>query len=247
MAVIINNSNDRAHVNKYAEQNKLEQEEREKSRIPIRTPGATDELKYIQSHIYSADEIKNFNMSDAIDESILSSKPGAVRSKLAYKFIMDNKNITSKYLLPGKICMFYYNDPKTKGSLDYWDTTPLVLFFGIFRTNEGNIREIGLNLHYYPPFARKKIVNRVYEMFKSYFDKAFNQPNNDNNNFISYRTLKRIISSDAKIAFGVREYVPSLRGITYVLPTKYIPIAYYTEGHFSNSTQKAVQQFWRKF
>jgi hypothetical protein len=64
---------------------------------------------------------------------------------------------------------------------------------------------------------------------------------------MDYRTLKHIISSDAKIAFGVKEYVPSLRGITYVMPTKLLPIAFYTEGRFSRATIRQVQQFWRGF
>ena len=131
-------------------------------------------------------------------------------NKLAYKFIMQMKNITAKYLLPGQICLFSYNDPKTKSQLEYWDKNPLTLFFGTFRTQNGDIREIGLNLHYYPPYARKQILVKVYETFKSYFEKCFNSPTHKPNALMDYRTLKHIISSDAKIAFGVKEYVPSL-------------------------------------
>jgi hypothetical protein len=186
-------------------------------------------------------------MLENIDSSALAQKGGHVRSKLAYKFIMQMKNITAKYLLPGQICLFSYNDPKTKDQLAYWDKNPLTLFFGTFRTQNGDIREIGLNLHYYPPYARKQILVKVYETFKSYFEKCFNSPIHKPNALMDYRTLKHIISSDAKIAFGVKEYVPSLRGITYVMPTKLLPIAFYTEGRFSRATIRQVQQFWRGF
>ena len=49
------------------------------------------------------------------------------------------------------------------------------------------------------------------------------------------------------IAFAVKEYVPSLRGLTYVIPTKLLPIAFYTEGHFSRATIQQVHAFWRQF
>lgn len=240
------NKGNRRHVNKFMKQHQEEVEARKKS-VRKTTPGATQELQYIQTHIYSLDEIRDFDIGDAIDENALSAKSGHVRSKLAYKFIMENKNITAKYLLPGQICMFSYNDPKTIDELEYWDKTPLTLFFGAFRTKNGDIREIGLNLHYYPPFTRRKILVKVYETFKSYFQKCFNHPQHKPNMFMDYKTLKHLIGRDSKIAFGVKEYVPMLRGITYVIPTKMLPIAFYTEGHFSRATIMQVQQFWRQF
>lgn len=240
------NKNKLRHANKYAEKHKKELEERSKSNVRT-TPGATQGLREIANKVYGLDEIENYDMLEAIDENPLSKKFGNVKSKLAYRFIMENKNITSKYMLPGQVCLFTYNDPKTKSELEYWDNTPLVLFFGLFRTNDGNIREIGLNLHYYPPFTRKKILDRVYKTFKPYFEKCFNAPVHKPNNFMSYRMLRHILKKDTKLAFGVKEYVPSLRGITYVIPTKMLSTAYYTEGHFSRATLKEIQKFWRQF
>jgi hypothetical protein len=160
---------------------------------------------------------------------------------------MQNDYLSTKYLLPGQICCFTYNDPKTKDELEYWDKTPLTLFFGVFKTTEGNIREIGLNLHYFPPFTRKKVLDRVYNMFKSYFEKNFNEPSDKPNTLIDYQTLKHVLKRDSKIAFAVKEYVPSLRGLTYVIPAKMLPIAFYTEGHFSRATIQQVHAFWRQF
>ena len=240
------NKGKKTHVNKFMKQHQQEVSSRKKE-TPRTTPGATQELQYIQNHIYSLDEIKNFDLGDAIDENALASKQGHVRSKLAYKFIMENQNITAKYLLPGQICCFTYNDPKTKDELEYWDKTPLTLFFGTFRTKDGHIREIGLNLHYYPPYTRRKILVKTFEMFRSYFEKCFNHPQHKPNAFMDYKTLKHLCGKDSKIAFGVKEYIPMLRGITYVIPTKMLPVAFYTEGHFSRATIQQVQQFWRQF
>ena len=236
----------KAHKNKFLKQHQEEVKDRQMN-APHTTIGASEQLRKINDKLYGLEDIKNFNMRDAIDSNPLSSKAGHVRSKLAYKFIMDNKNITAKYLLPGQICLFSYNDPKYKDDLEYFDKTPLVLFFGIFRTKDGNIREIGLNLHYFPPFTREKVLDKVYEIFKSYFEKCFNAPTHKPNNFISYKELQHLLKKDSKIAFATKEYIPTLRGITYVIPTKMLPTAFYTEGHFSKATIQQIMSFWRQF
>lgn len=236
----------KVHINRFAKKHQEEIEEREKGKHKV-TPGASEYIQNIINHVYSIDEINDFDMFEAIDDNPLSKKGGHVRSKLAYKYIMRNDFLTTRYLLPGQICCFTYNDPKTKDELEYWDKTPLTLFFGVFKTNDGNIREIGLNLHYFPPFTRKKVLDSVYNMFKSYFEKAFNEPSEKPNVLMDYRTLRHILKRDSKIAFAVKEYVPSLRGLTYVIPTKLLPIAFYTEGHFSRATIQQVHAFWRQF
>lgn len=236
----------RVHVNRFAKKHLEEVAERQKNNHKS-TPGASEYLKYVSDHVYGLDEIQKFDMMEAINDSPLSQKPGNVKSKLAYKYIMQNDFLTTRYLLPGQVCCFTYNDPKTKDELEYWDKTPLTLFFGAFKTKDGDIREIGLNLHYFPPYTRKKVLDRVYEMFKSYFEKNFNAPAEKPNMLIDYKTLKHVLQRDSKIAFAVKEYVPSLRGLTYVIPTKMLPIAFYTEGHFSQATIKQVQHFWRQF
>ena len=53
--------------------------------------------------------------------------------------------------------MFYYNEPKFKEELEYYDKTPLTLFCGITRTKDNTIREVGFNLHYFPPYTRARI------------------------------------------------------------------------------------------
>ena len=90
-----------------------------------------------------------------------------------------------------------------------------------------------------------KILNTIYEVFKSYYVKYFNNQPNKPNNYINYRLLKTMLRSQ-KIKFGLKMYIPVLRGNTYVLPTKLIPIAAQTEGHFSGATLAQIKSFWRK-
>jgi hypothetical protein len=66
----------------------------------------------------------------------------------------------------GAMCMFFY-DPKTKDTLPYYDTFPLVIVVG---PAEGGF--YGLNLHYLPPILRAKMLDKLLEYTnnKSYDD-----------------------------------------------------------------------------
>ena len=204
-------------------------------------------LSDISKHQWSKEEIDEFEMNEAIADHPLASRPTNIRSKLAYSEIMKTLKPTTKYLLPGQCVVFEYLEPKFKEELEYYDRTPFVIFLGITRTNDGNIREVGLNLHYYPPFTRMKILNKTYEIFKPYFDKYFNSPSKKPNTFISWSALQHIMKKNDKIAFGIKMYIPVLRSSSYVLPTKMLPTAFYTEGHFSKATLAQIFSFWRRF
>lgn len=197
--------------------------------------------------IYDAESIENFRMDEAIQDHPLSRRPTNMRSKLAYSEIMKLVKPTTKYLLPGQIVVFGYSEPKFRESLDYYDKTPFVIFLGITRTNDGNIREVGLNLHYYPPRIRSRILTTTYNVFKTHFQKHFNDPTDKPAGFINYKALKHIMRSNTKIGFGIKMYIPVLRGKSYVLPTRLLPTAFYTEGHFSKATLAQIQKYWRQY
>lgn len=228
---------------------KEKEENNKQSNIPKRTIGHSpkQQLKDTVNKIYTDEEIREFKMDDSIGDHPLYPRPIGVRSKLAYKELLNNLKPTTKYLLPGQVVMFEYMEPKTKEDLEFYDRTPLTLFFGIMRTKDGNIREIGINLHYYPPFTRARILSNVYRMWKQYFADNFNQDQHKVNPAISWQSLKRLMRRDAKIAFGVKMYIPSLRANSYVIPTRLLPTAFFTEGNFSKATRAQVHAFWRKF
>ena len=211
------------------------------------TIGYSGTLKDISSRIYDPEEIKAYQLDEAINNHPLAKRPTSIRSKLAYKEIMHNAKITKKYLLPGQAVLFHYAEPKYKEELEYYDKTPFTLFLGITRTNDGNIREVGMNLHYYPPFARARILNHTYEVFKPYFDKNFNDVTGKPNTFISYDRLKHLMKNNLKIAFGIKMYIPVLRQASWLIPTRLLSTAIYTEGHFSKATLQQIFHFWRQF
>lgn len=211
------------------------------------TFGESYTLKEIDRKIYDPDEIKDFKMNEAIESHPLAERPTSIRSKMAYSEILKLLKPTKKYLLPGQIVLFHYSEPKYKEDLEYYDASPLTLFCGITRTADGNIREVGINLHYYPSFTRIRVINAIYEHFKPFFDKNFNEINGKPNTWISYAAVKQLAKSSSKIGFGVKMYIPVLRGASYVLPTRLVPTACFTEGHFSKATLQQVFHFWRQF
>jgi len=211
------------------------------------TIGQMPNLNNLTSKIYDSDEIKDYRLDEAINTHPLAKRPTSIRSKLAYKEILHNAQLTKKYLLPGQVVLFHYSEPKYKEELEYYDRTPFTLFLGITRTNDGNIREIGLNLHYYPPFARARILTHTYNVFKPYFDKNFNKVTGKPNAFISYNRLKHLMKNNLKIAFGIKMYIPVLRQATWLIPTRLLSTAAYTEGHFSKATLQQIFHFWRSF
>lgn len=212
-----------------------------------KTVGQVLTLKEIDRKIYDPDEIEEFYMDEAIETHPLVERPTSIRSKMAYSEILKLLKPTRKYLLPGQIVLFHYSEPKYKEELEYYDASPLTLFCGITRTEDGNIREVGINLHYYPPFTRIKVINAVYEHFKPWFNKNFNEVDGKPNTWISYSAVKHLARSSSKIGFGVKMYIPVLRGASYVLPTRLVPTACYTEGHFSKATLQQIFHFWRQF
>jgi len=204
-------------------------------------------LHDIDRYIYDANSIEEFRMDEAIEQHPLSRRPTNIRSKMAYADLLKVCKPTTKYLLPGQCVIFGYAEPKYKDELEYYDKTPFTIFIGITRTDNGDIREIGLNLHYFPPKVRARILHTTYEVFKHHFQKCFNDPPEKPSGFINYNALKHILKRNTKIAFGIKMYIPVLRGKSFVLPTRLIPTACQTEGHFSKATLYQIRKFWRQF
>ena len=212
-----------------------------------RAAGFRNKVTAAASHIYSPDEIDQFQLTKAYQMHPLARRPVNIRSKLAYKEILNQLKPTTKYLLPGWCVCFEYLTPKYKDELEFYDKTPLTVFLGITRTKEGNIREVGWNTHFYPPHTRVNMMNKLYETFKPYFNKYFNNPSSKPNTFISYSALKKIMKTNQKLAFGIRMYIPTLRSKSFVIPTRMLPTALYTEGHMAKKTMQEIFRFWREF
>lgn len=209
-------------------------------------PKQNQQLQQIDTYIYQPEEIKNFRLDEAVNEHPLKRRPINLRSRLAYKEILINTKATTKYLLPGQMCIFEYPIPKNQNELEYYDKTPMVLFFGLTRDNKQNIREIGINFHYVPVFARARILNTCYEVWKQYNQLQFNEVQHKVNKYINWPVLKRLCKK-YKIGFMVHMYIPMLRKNTHIIPVRLWPTAFFSEGHFSKDSLSNIMTYWRHF
>lgn len=63
-----------------------------------------------------------------------------------------------KMIQPGKMYSFFY-DPKTKDTLPYYDTFPLIFPFSLLPQHF-----IGINMHYLPPLLRARLMDALYDL-----------------------------------------------------------------------------------
>lgn len=83
------------------------------------------------------------------------------RSSYQPKALMNNGQVV-KYFGIGEMLLFNY-DPKTKETLDYYDTNPLI--FVVHKTSPKNPDMFsGINLHYLDPRIRLKLLQKLYEV-----------------------------------------------------------------------------------
>lgn len=209
-------------------------------------PTLNQKIEQIDQYLYQPDEIKKFRLDEAVNEHPLKRRPINMRSRIAYREILLNTKPTNKYLLPGQISIFSYPNPKTEEDLDYYDKTPMTVFFGLTRDKKNNIREVGINMHYFPPFARTRVLNSIYEVFKQYYQMQFNEPIHKVNHYINWPVLKRLCKK-YKIGFAVKMYIPMLRRNTHIIPTRLLPTAIHTEGHFAKDVLTNIMTYWRHY
>lgn len=161
------------------------------------------------------------------------------------KFIDENVKTSNKAkIFPGQLIMFNYFQPKTKDQLQYYDAMPCTIFFGTFNTKEGK-RVIGFNIHYYPPRIRYKVMDKIFEIFKSSYldswDKSLTSEIPEFNYHFLIEQLKK-----AKLEFGVREYIPQLMHKVTPIPPMYWQKVVFTEGAFKKETREQILGHWKK-
>jgi hypothetical protein len=164
-------------------------------------------------------------LQDIINLLTLQSKMGSgepktvLDSKAAYQWFLDesnNKKSTRVQVdrepnfLPGKIYVFKYN-AKGKTTLDYWDKHPIVLCLGMIQANKGKLM-IGLNISWYPPVARKYIIEKIRQLYKSSYEKnmkakSFNAKE-QGPVYLDLYQLK-VALDQFGLSFALRQYIPS--------------------------------------
>ena len=139
-------------------------------------------------------------------------------SKDAYKWLLEqmkiskNKRVaehTGPVMHNGKIYIFKYM-AKYKDKLDYWDRHPIVLFLGYTQGVEGKLA-VGLNISWYPPDARKYIIEKIRSAHKSQYESAMKKDPNDaiaqRPVMIDLYNLKTALDPIG-LSFALRTYIP---------------------------------------
>jgi hypothetical protein len=110
---------------------------------------------------------------------------------------------------PGKIYIFKY-EPKYMDSLSYYDKHPIVLALGTIMGVDGKMT-VGLNISWYPPSARKYIVEKIREIYKTYYEKSMVQsPYSANKQGFVIMDLYKLktILDNVGLSFAIRSYIP---------------------------------------
>lgn len=147
-----------------------------------------------------------------------SDVPENEDSKDAYKWLLEqmkipkNKRVaefTGPVMHNGKIYIFKYL-AKHKDKLAYWDRHPIVLFLGYTQGAEGKLA-VGLNISWYPPEARKFIVDKIRQAHKPQYTEAMKKNPNDANGqrpvLIDLYNLKTALDPIG-LSFALRTYIP---------------------------------------
>lgn len=186
---------------------------------------------------------KDFKLWNAIREEKDYKSNIHRRDINSRKKLEKNKPSGRKSIMPGQLIMFNYYQPKTEEELEYWDAQPVTIFFNVIQAREGE-RVLGFNLHYYPPRVRWQIMDRIFEIFRPYYESAWNKEINEDLAGFNYQLLIGQLEAQG-LAFGVRMYDPQLMSSIRAIPPKEWSKAALTEGMFRKRTREMIMNYWK--
>lgn len=189
---------------------------------------------------------KNYSLYNDIRSEKIYKSNIIARDKYSRLYLSENlKEGNRRNIMPGQLIMFNYFEPKTKEELDYYDAMPCTIFFNVIKTQDGP-RVLGFNIHYYPPRIRFLVLDKIFEIFKSYYTKQWNEPANRKNKDFDYHGLIEQLRK-SKLDFGVRMYIPKLMDKIIPIPSKEWSRAVFTEGRFKKRTREMIMNYWKQY
>jgi hypothetical protein len=189
---------------------------------------------------------KNYSLIREIRKDNLYKSNIGRRNSKARQEISEQCEISGpSKIMPGQLISFNYLQPKTMEELEYYDAMPVTIFFGVFNTDQGR-RIMGFNIHYYPPRIRFQIMDRIFEIWKPMYLKAWENGLKGDLTHFDYKWLQMQLEN-AGLGFGVRMYIPNLTGAIRVVPPKLWVKAVFTEGVFKKKTRDAILKYWAQY
>lgn len=188
---------------------------------------------------------RDYSLIKAIREEKAYKSNITARDTAVRKWVKENlKPKGNGTIMPGQLIMFNYFEPATKEELEYYDAMPCTIFFNEFKTQNGEMRVLGFNIHYYPPRMRYIIADRVFSIFKPLYEKSWNIPLKTPMSYMQYKMLLEQLKNQG-LDFGVREYIPALMHDIVPIPPKDWSKAVFTEGRFKKRTREQILNYWR--
>ena len=187
---------------------------------------------------------KDFSLIKAIRNEPLHKNNVVRRDKQVRKYVDEHLEVKGRpSVVPGQLVMFDYFEPATKEDLEYYDAMPCTIFFGVVNTENGK-RVLGFNIHYYPPRIRYRVMDRIFEIFKPLYLKAWNEPLKEEMSYFNYKMFISQLQK-AKLDFGIRMYIPQLMASVTPIPVKDWQKVVFTEGRFKKQTREAILNYWK--
>lgn len=166
------------------------------------------------------------------------------RDRKVRKVLEDSNKVSGQAaVLPGQMIMFDYFEPRTKEELEYYDALPVTIFFNVINTKNGR-RVLGFNVHYYPPYIRYQIMDRIFDIFKPIYIDSWSDSLKKKIGGINYQLLLEQLEAEG-LAFGVRMYDPGLMGRIKPIPPRDWSKAALTEGKFHKRTREQILNYWK--
>ncbi len=189
-----------------------------------------------------------YNLAEKIIQHEWNADRSGWQSREWYKkYVRENKDIKFKGIMEdGKIYNFRYLVPKTKDTLAFWDTDPVVLCLGHYISKAQDIIEVGINLHMLPLKVRQQVVITIFNIYSRQYKGQMYRPR-QKPVFFKWKAIAKAVQSYGT-AFAFRSYIPKRR--TQAVEIKYEDwhnIVFLPSLKYQKIKFEALKIEWRKY
>lgn len=183
------------------------------------------------------------------NELATSLKPESEAVKWYKKEYRNNQEhwLKKGLMKPGRLYMFSYTHPKYENTLEFFDKNPLVLSLGPYKTKEGKMRNIGINMHLLPPKVRRLVMFTVFSAFKTRYRKNLYADNPKDIPAIKWSKIQKLVAKYGT-AFALRMYIPERQKQIVEFKTEDIAKAIWIpSAGFVRTNPYKLEKAWRKY
>lgn len=162
--------------------------------------------------------------------------------------VANNEQYWSKrsYMEPGRLYMFVYANPKHEDILDYWDVYPLVISLGRYVSKEGEVVEMGINMHHLPLQVRILVLTKIFEAFKSKYSGEMYREHQKPVD-MSWQQVGALVQQYGA-GFAFRSYIPRLRTGAICFPyEEWYKAIFIPSNRYERATAAQIYQMYMQY